>query len=227
MPGMLPVAGLRAVRSSFMTHTGEPVRSRRSATPRWLRTLWETHPLIVVAGATVLALAVTVALIWPVTDLIAAHDVGLTAGAKRTPALQSAREAVRTQLLTLGAGAFAAGALWFTARNFILAREGQVTDRYTRAIEQLGSYKSGVRIGGIYALARDARDSAKDHPTVMEVLTAFIREQSRPEPRPRPGPTIVTVERTTSPDVNAAAAVIGRRDRRYDRGRIHLDRGRP
>ena len=34
-------------------------------------------------------------------------------------------------------------------------------------------------IGGIYALERIARDSAKDHPTVMEVLTAFIREHSR------------------------------------------------
>ncbi len=29
------------------------------------------------------------------------------------------------------------------------------------------------------ALERVARDSARDHPTVMEVLTAFIREHSR------------------------------------------------
>ena len=75
-----------------------------------------------------------------------------------------------------------------------------MTDRYTKAIEQLGSDKLDVRIGGIYALERMARDSAKDHPTVMEVLTAFIREHSR-EPWPpidadsrgnkndRPGPT--------------------------------------
>jgi len=40
-------------------------------------------------------------------------------------------------LLTLGAGLFAAGALLFTARNFTLSREAQVTDRYTKAIEQL------------------------------------------------------------------------------------------
>jgi hypothetical protein len=77
---------------------------------------------------------------------------------------------------------FAAGALIFTGRNFGLARrtfrlteQGQVTDRYTRAVEQLGSEKLDVRIGGIYALERVARDSAIDHPTVMEVLTAFIR----------------------------------------------------
>ena len=51
-----------------------------------------------------------------------------------------------------------------------------MTDRYTKAIEQLGSDKLDVRIGGIYALERIARDSARDHPAVMEVLTTFIRE---------------------------------------------------
>ena len=67
----------------------------------------------------------------------------------------------------------------YTARNFRLSREGQVTDRYTKAIEQLGSDKLDVRIGGIYALERVARDSRRDHPTVMEVLAAFVREHSR------------------------------------------------
>jgi hypothetical protein len=33
-----------------------------------------------------------------------------------------------------------------------------VTDRYTKAIEQLGSDRLDVRIGGIYALERVARD---------------------------------------------------------------------
>ena len=54
-----------------------------------------------------------------------------------------------------------------------------MTDRFAKAIEQLGSDKLDVRIGGIYALERVARDSARNHPTVMEVLTAFIREHSR------------------------------------------------
>jgi hypothetical protein len=89
-----------------------------------------------------------------------------------------ARDAARGRLLTLGAGLFAAGALVFTVRNFTLSREGQVTDRYTKAITQLGDETLNVRIGGIYALERVARDSAKDHPTVMEVLAAFIREHS-------------------------------------------------
>jgi hypothetical protein len=52
-----------------------------------------------------------------------------------------------------------------------------VTARYTKAIEQLGSDRLDVRIGGIYALERIAHDSPRDHPAMLEVLAAFIREQ--------------------------------------------------
>jgi hypothetical protein len=136
-------------------------------------------------AAVVLAGAIVWALFVPGADWIAHNDVG----AAKPALLQTARDAARGRLLTLATGLFAAGALAFTALNFNLSREGQVTDRYTKAIEQLGSDKLDVRIGGIYALERVARDSAKDHPTVMEVLTAFIREHSRdtPEPRVRKG----------------------------------------
>jgi hypothetical protein len=136
------------------------------------------------SGLLVAAVAVVVAAVyvifWPVSDLIARHDVGAITGRGYGAALQAARDAARGRLVAFGAGLFAAGALIYTARNFSLARQGQVTDRYTKAIEQLGPDKGlDVRIGGIYALERVARDSAKDQPTVMEVLTAFIREHSR------------------------------------------------
>lgn len=174
---------------------------------------------LLIAGL-VAAIAFSVLLIWPITDLIAAHDVGGVNGAARISQLQAAREAVRTQLLTLGAGFFAAGALAFTWRNFSLARQGQVADRYTRAVEQLGSDKLDVRIGGIYALERVARDSVADHPVVMEVLATFTREHSR-EPWP-PGSADPAVTRATRPDVQAAMTVIGRRTPGRDRDRIDL-----
>jgi len=127
------------------------------------------------------------------------------------------------------AGLFAAGALVFTAWNVTLyrnsltfyrrtneiAEQGQVTDRYTKAIEQLGSTTVDVRIGGIYALERVARDSPRDHPTVMEVLAAFIREHSR-DPLTRPAPVADTPEPVTRPDIQAAVTVIGRRDAAHD-----------
>jgi hypothetical protein len=58
----------------------------------------------------------------------------------------------------------------------ILTEQRQITDRYTKAIEQLGSGKLHVRLGGIYALERIAVDSARDHPTVVEVLSALLRD---------------------------------------------------
>jgi len=104
-------------------------------------------------------------------------------------------------------------------RTLAEQREGQVTDRYTKAIEQLGSDKLHVRIGGVYALERVARDSARDHPTVMEVLTAFIRYQSREQ---WPPPDAGGRERSTRPDVQAAVTVVGRRDAKRDKRKINL-----
>ena len=106
-------------------------------------------------AAVVLALVVAWALFVPAADWLAHHDVGSVTGSLHETALDNARG----RLLTLGAGLFAAGALVFTARNFTLSREGQVTDRYTKATEQLGSDKMDVRIAGAYALERVARDS--------------------------------------------------------------------
>jgi hypothetical protein len=102
-----------------------------------------------------------------------------------------------------------------TNRNTINSvLEGQVTDRYTKAIEQLGSDKIDVRTGGIYALERIAHDSAKDHPVVMEMLTAFIREHSREQwpPPDHQGQT----RRWTRRDAQAAVTVVGRRDAKHD-----------
>jgi len=140
--------------------------------------------------------------------------------------LETARNNARGTLLTLSAGLLAAGALAFTARNFILSQrtlalteQGQVTERYTKAIEQLGSDKLDVRIGGIYALERIASDSARDHPTVIEVLSTFIREHST-----EPGP-LVPLEHGGSrarADVLAAATVIGRRNVDQDTRAVNL-----
>jgi Pentapeptide repeats (8 copies) len=170
-------------------------------------------------AAVLLALVVVWVLFVPAADWLAHHDVGSAGGSLHETALDNARG----RLLTLGAGLFAAGALIFTARNFTVSRrtlelteQGQVTDRYTKAIEQLGSEKLDVRIGGIYALERIARDSARDHPTVMEVLTAFIREHSH-EQWPPSGQG-----QSTRPDIQAVLTVVGRRDPHPDIRPIEL-----
>jgi hypothetical protein len=67
-----------------------------------------------------------------------------------------------------------------------LTRQGQITERFTRAIEQLGATddkgekKLEIRLGGIYALERIDKESPERayHATVMEVLTAYVRENA-------------------------------------------------
>ena len=168
-------------------------------------------------AAVVLALVVAWVLFVPAADWLAHYDVGSVKG----PLYETALDNERGRLLTFGAGLFAAGALVFTARNFTLSREGQVTDRYTKAIEQLGAEKLDVRIGGIYALERVARDSKRDHPTVMEVLTAFIRVHSH-EQWSGPYPDGDPEAKWTRPDIQAAVTVVTRRDAKRDIRKIDL-----
>lgn len=96
---------------------------------------------LLVAAAAAVAVILYV-LIWYGPDVIARHDVGSVTGPLRVFRMQQARDAARGRLLTLSAGLFAAAALIFTARNSILLQrtvnlteQGQVTDRYTKAIE--------------------------------------------------------------------------------------------
>jgi hypothetical protein len=75
-----------------------------------------------------------------------------------------------------------------TQETLRLTEQGQITERFTRAIDQLGATddKTGeprleIRLGGIYALERIDKESHERayHATVMEVLTAYVRENSR------------------------------------------------
>jgi hypothetical protein len=79
-----------------------------------------------------------------------------------------------------------------------LSREGQITERFTRAIDQLGETNDNeqprleTRIGAIYALERIDKESSERsyHSTVMEVLTAYVRQNAaRPPEEATPIPS--------------------------------------
>ena len=103
-----------------------------------------------------------------------------------------------------------------------VAEEGQITERFTRAIEQLGQEGEGnmaIRLGGIYALERIAKDSEKDHGPIMEVLTAYVREKAHtPGGGPEDGREEDREEdpeeyiRLPTTDIQAILTVIGRRE---------------
>lgn len=159
----------------------------------------------------------------------------------------------RGDVLKMVAGAGALMALVYTARKhaldrkahdldrqaqelsrqvYALSEQGQVTDRYTKAITQLASDKLSERIGGIYALERIMADSERDHPTVVEVLAAFVRQRAPRLPAPVGGQekegSEVNPESTglvhPDADVQAAMTVLARRPHRDEPFAIDLRR---
>jgi len=104
--------------------------------------------------------------------------------------------------------------LYSTWKTVNISQEGQITDRFTKAIGQLGesgSEKLAIRLGGIYALERIARDSERDYWPIVEILIAYIRSSS-------PLPSSEKQPSTILSDIQAILTVFGRRTRIYGMG---------
>ncbi|MFP5274020.1 pentapeptide repeat-containing protein [Coleofasciculus sp.] len=105
-------------------------------------------------------------------------------------------------------------------QNAEIAEQGQITERFTKAIEQLGSDNISIRLGGIYALERIAKDSERDHWTIMEVLSAFVRENAPLKEDLGDGNKQQPQKLRT--DIQAALTVIGQRDSNKDKEVLNL-----
>jgi hypothetical protein len=66
-----------------------------------------------------------------------------------------------------------------------LSERGQITDRFNAATTNLGSTSLDMRLGGIYALQGIMEDSPRDEPTVVRILSAFIRTRSTMKAPPK------------------------------------------
>jgi hypothetical protein len=116
--------------------------------------------------------------------------------------------------------------------QIVVAQEGQITERFTRAVDQLGQPgpdRLDVRLGGIYALERIAHDSPTHRLAVVEILTAFIRSHA-PWPPRLPGQyrADAPIDQVPSlqiraPDVQAAITIIGRRPTQKDDPHLDLN----
>jgi uncharacterized protein YjbI with pentapeptide repeats len=182
----------------------------------------------ILAAAAILVLIALFVLVGPAAHWLASYDND----GHPTP---EQIDAARGRIFQVTTAILAIGALWYTARNhrisqgnhrlsleqYKLAERGQVTERFGLAIEQLGSSSEDIRIGAIYILERIARDSAADHPAVMEVLCSFVRRR-----------TVEMVYEdneskdegiSPEPDVQAALTIIARRDTAQDRRPVNLE----
>ncbi len=105
-------------------------------------------------------------------------------------------------------------------RQASIMEQGQITERFTRAINQLGALDNNgnpvleIRLGAIYALERIAKESADDHWPIMEVLTAYVRENA---PKKTEAEKAKEKEvKLPRKDIQAILTVIGRRPRREE-----------
>jgi hypothetical protein len=157
----------------------------------------------------------------PITSVTAARSPSTTPSTSTSgaPALTTSSRSSPT------AGASGLGTASWSYLDTASTRASR-TDRYTKAIGQLGDEKLDVRLGGIYALERLAFDSKRDHRTVVEVLSAFVRERSAAAGAPRvravgrktAHPLSLTARRVTQmpTDAQAALTVLGRLPERKD-----------
>jgi uncharacterized protein YjbI with pentapeptide repeats len=138
------------------------------------------------------------------------------------------RYSARILVISLGGAVVVAAGLIYTARNYRLSRRGQVTDRFTKALERLGSSELYIRIGGIHALEHVMCDSRDHHDDITEVLAEFIRDRTPMRCRSVDDEhqILPTAEREVpakpEPDVQASLTAIGHRPRRPERRAIDL-----
>ena len=192
--------------------------------------------LLAVLGVVAVAVAITILLwapVWVHPPLSRTDVRGISSSQERI-ALQQAQgnlqDETRAVLLQAFGGLVLIGGAFGTWRQVQISRHGQITERITRAVDQLAGPSMDVRIGGIYALQRVARNSVEDRQAVTGILAAFVRTHA-PWTAPWPsnhdheplavnaGPPWVG---TTAGDVQIALYVIASRPRLGEENRPFL-----
>ncbi|QIP72086.1 pentapeptide repeat-containing protein [Streptomyces sp. VN1] len=92
-----------------------------------------------------------------------------------------------------------------------LTREGQVTDRYNAAVTNIGADSLEVRLGGIYALQRIMEDSPRDQPSIVNVLSNYIRNHAKKPKQPADAST-----GEPASDIQAALTALRSREPSHD-----------
>jgi Pentapeptide repeats (8 copies) len=131
---------------------------------------------------------------------------------------------VYTTLVQAAGGLILSWTAYVGYRNLKVAEDKQVTERFSKGIEHLGSDKIDIRLGGIYALEQIANDSSKYHWTIVEILSAFVREKcpiqnlatdSEVQTDPDNKALTASIEKVQA-DIQAAVTVMGKKKLEQD-----------
>jgi hypothetical protein len=108
-----------------------------------------------------------------------------------------------------------------------IAEQGHITDRFSTAVEHLGSTQLPVRLGGIYALWRLIEDSPKrDVTSVIDILCAFVRNPPHEPAEPEEEEDDAAPIKEIRPDAQTVLKLIGAEAAKYRHhlpGDYHLD----
>ncbi|GAA1371530.1 hypothetical protein GCM10009612_62790 [Streptomyces beijiangensis] len=131
---------------------------------------------------------------------------------------------LRTALVACFAALGAGIALLFTARTYRLNRRGQVTERFTKALERLGADddKMYVRIGGVLALEQIVQDAPEQATHAAQVLAQFIRMRVMAEPTPKRVRPAADVQMALTALTRPGSRTHVRKDERLDLSDLHL-----
>jgi len=119
-----------------------------------------------------------------------------------------------------------------TDETLRLTREEQITDRFTKAIEQLGQIDHEgkkvveVRLGGLYALEQIARESQPYYWPIMQIMGSYVKHHAPLDPEVQLGDHKETKLGHTNEDIQAVIDIVGRRAGEYnkeDKDRIDLE----
>jgi hypothetical protein len=196
------------------------------------RAIWAVIACVLLA-ALLVGIIVIPHLLYP--PLSAADLRGVTSAQTRIQLQQAQSQLAnnaRSTVLQGLAGLLLVGGAVATWQQVHISREGQITERFTRAVDQLGSQSADVRVGGIYALERIAKDSEPDRISIQFLLGAFVRNHApwppdAPDGPQHPTPTVddrLPQLRDRAPDVQVAMAVLARRPRSRDARALNLPR---
>lgn len=201
-------------------------RWRRSWRQRWRLTLLFARSQAarvvtwaLLAAAVLAGIALYGWVLWKIPDRMHLHN-------------PQDRYDARLLVISVGGAIVVGAGLFYTARTYRLSHRGQITERFTKALEQLGAEQLYVRVGGIQALSRLIHDSPIHHDDIVEVLAAFVRHRApvasrytgsrEVEKSPAHEPKPLDQHRSPSADVQAALTAIAHRPRRLERTVISL-----
>jgi uncharacterized protein YjbI with pentapeptide repeats len=113
---------------------------------------------------------------------------------------------------TMLPGLAAVAALVFTwvsvtqvSEELAISKQGQIADRYDKALERLSDNSANIRRGAIFSLQGIMEDSPRQQPAVIDALSGYIRTHATKK---------MSAEK--APDVQAALSALGHRNPSQD-----------